>query len=92
MKKLAILIAAVLTVIIVCAAAFANENAVDLYDRTMALLTGNSNATLNMTAEFALDGQWFKTAEVTLKQDGDRTYRKLHLRSPKKDGTERENG
>ena len=92
MKKLAILIAAVLTVIIVCAAAFANETAVDLYDRTTALLTGNSNATLNMTAEFALDGQWFKTAEVILKQDEDRTYRKLHLRSPKKDGTERENG
>ena len=92
MKKLAILIAAVLTVIIVCAAAFANETAVDLYDRTAALLTGNSNATLNMTVEFALDGQWFKTAEVTLKQDEDRTYRKLHLRSPKKDGTECENG
>ena len=92
MKKLAILIAAVLTVIIVCAVAFANETAVDLYDRTVALLTGSSNVTLNMTAEFALDGQWFKTAEVTLKQDEDRTYRKLHLRSPKKDGTERENG
>ena len=92
MKKLVIIIALALTALIVCAAAFANDTAVELYDSAATLLFDNSNLTLNVTADFSLDGTWFKTAEATLKQNGDRTYRKLHLRSPKKDGTERENG
>ena len=92
MKKTAILISLVLAALIVCAAALANDTAVELYDSAANLLFGRDNLTLTVTAGFSLDGQWFKTAEATLKQDGDRTYRKLHLRSPKKDGTERENG
>ena len=92
MKKLAILIAAVLLVLIVCAAAFANDTAVELYNSTAVLLFDHNNMTMNASVEFSLDGQWFKTADITMKQDGDRSYHKLHLRSPKKDGTERENG
>lgn len=92
MKKPVILIAAALLVLVVCAAAFANDTAVELYNSTAALLFERNNMTLNASAEFSLDGQWFKTADITVKQDGDRTYRKLHLRSPKKDGTELENG
>ena len=92
MKKLAILIAAVLLVLIVCAAAFANDSAVELYNSTAVLLFDHNNMTMNASVEFSLDGQWFKTADITMKQDGDRAYHKLHLRSPKKDGTVRENG
>ena len=92
MKKLAILISLLLVALAVCAAALANDPAVELYDSAAKLLFSHDNLTLNVTADFSLDGQWFKTAEATLKQNGDRTYRKLHLRSPKKDGTERENG
>lgn len=92
MKKLAILITAALLALIICAAAFANDTAVTVYDNAAELLFNNKNVSLNVTAEFSLDGKWFKTAEGTLKQDGDHTYRKLHLRSPKADGTERENG
>ena len=92
MKKLVVLMVAAVLALIACAAAFANDTAVELYDSTMTLLFNHNNLTLDANAEFSLDGKWFKTAEVTLKQDGDRTYRKLHLRSPKKDGTERENG
>ena len=92
MKKLAILIAAVLLVLIGCAAAFANDTAVELYNSTTTLLFDHNNMTMNASVEFSLDGQWFKTADITMKQDGNRTYHKLHLRSPKKDGTERENG
>jgi acyl-CoA synthetase (AMP-forming)/AMP-acid ligase II len=40
----------------------------------------------------AMDGEWFKTAEVTLKQDQNRSLHRLFLRSPKADGTERKNG
>ena len=92
MKKLAILIAAVLLVLIACAAAFANDTAVELYNSTTTLLFDNNNMTMNASVDFSLDGQWFKTADITMKQDGNRAYHKLHLRSPKKDGTERENG
>ena len=92
MKKLIPVILAAVLVLIVCAAAFANNTAVDLYDRTADLLFHRDSLTLNATAEFSLDDQWFKTAEIVLKQDGNRAFRKLHLRSPKADGTERENG
>ena len=92
MKKLAILISLLLVALAVCTAALANDPAVELYDSAATLLFSHDNLTLNVTADFSLDGQWFKTAEATLKQNGDRTFRKLHLRSPKKDGTERENG
>ena len=92
MKKLAILITAALLALIICAAAFANDTAVTVYDNAAELLFNNPNVSLNVTAEFSLDGKWFKTADVILKQDGTYTYRKLHLRSPKADGTERENG
>ena len=92
MKKTVILISLMLAALIVCAAAFANDTAVELYDSAATLLFNHDNLTLSVTADFSLDGTWFKTAEATLKQNGDRTYRKLHLRSPKKDGSERENG
>ena len=84
--------AAALFALAVCAAALANDTAVGIYDAVTDLLTATNNVTLSVNAEFSLDGQWFKTAEGTWKQDGDRTWRKLHLRSPKADGTERENG
>lgn len=92
MKKLAMVILAAVTALIVCAAAFANDTAVELFDKTTALLFKQNSLTLNATAEFSLDDEWFKTAEIILKQDGNRAFRKLHLRSPRADGTERENG
>ena len=90
MKKLIPVILAAVLVLIACAAAFANNTAVDLFDRTADLLFHRDSLTLNATAEFSLDDQWFKTAEIVLKQDGNRAFRKLHLRSPKADGTDYE--
>lgn len=92
MKKVAIILAAVVLAIIVCAAAFANDTAVGLYDKTAALLFDKDNVTLKVNAEFSLDGSWFKTVDGCWKVDGNRGWRQLHLRSPKADGTERENG
>ena len=92
MKKLVLVILAAVLALIACAAAFANDTAVELYDGATTLLFKQSSLTLNATAEFSLDDSWFKTAEIVLKEDGNRSFRKLHLRSPKADGTERENG
>ena len=93
MKKLAIIIMAALLALVICAAALAgDQNARDLYDSAAKLLFWTNNATVNVTADFSLDGEWFKTAEVTLKQDQNRSLHRLFLRSPKADGTERKNG
>lgn len=92
MKKLIVLMIAAVLAVAACAAAFANDTAAGLYNSAAKLLFEENKLTLNATAEFSLGGTWFKTAEVVLKEDGDRAFRKLHLRSPKADGTERENG
>ena len=92
MKKLAVITMAALLALTVCAAALANETASELFEKTRDLLFRTENVTLKATAEFALDGDWFKTAEGTWKQDGDRSFRELVLRAPRADGTERRNG
>lgn len=92
MKKLAIVMTAALLALVICAVATANGTAVELYDKVTGLLFSTGNVTLTASAEFSLDGNWFKTAEGTWKQDGTRSYRKLHLVSPRADGTKRQNG
>ena len=92
MKKFAIVLAAALLALAICAAALAENAAADLYDSVADLLFRTNNVTLNATVEFSLDSTWFKTAEGTWKQDRDRSWRQLILRSPKMDGTERRNG
>ena len=61
-------------------------------DAAVKLLFYTNNVTLNAKAEFSLDGEWFKTADISLKQDHNRSVRQLQLTSPKADGTERKNG
>ena len=92
MRKLVIVLTAALLALAICAAALAENAANDLYNDVADLLFRTNNVTLNATAEFSLDGTWFKTAEGTWKQDMDRSWRQLILRSPKMDGTERRNG
>ena len=94
MKKLMIWLTTALLVMILCFAALANGNdkAAELYDSVADLLFFTDNVTLTGTAEFTLDGEWFKTAEGTWKQDGSRSFRQLLLSSPKWDGTKRKNG
>ena len=93
MKKLAIIITAALLALTITAAALANDTtAANLYDSAVKLLFYTNNVTMNVTAEFSLDGAWFKTAEATLKQDYNRSFHQLLLRSPRADGTERNNG
>ena len=92
MKKLMITAAAVILALAVCLTALADTTAEWLYDSVVKLLCYTGNVTLNVKAEFSMDGEWFKTADLTVKQDYNRSERKLLLTSPKADGTQRQNG
>ena len=92
MKKLILSIAALLLVLTVCFSVLAESNAPKVYDSLVNLLFATNNVTVTAKAEFSLDGEWFKTAEGTWKQDYSRSFRELTLRAPKADGSERKNG
>ena len=92
MKKLILCMAALLIALAVCFSALAENAAVNVFDSVANLLFRTNNVTLTATAEFSLDGEWFKTAEGTWKQDYSRSFRQLILRAPKADGSERRNG
>lgn len=95
MKKFIIWLTAALLVLAMCItvlAESASEPAAEMYDSLVKLLFNTENVTLKGAAEFKLDGEWFKTAEGTWQQDGDRSFRQLLLKAPGKNGTEKKNG
>lgn len=95
MKKLILCMIAALMALTACFSVLADDKDPvnnSPYDSVANLLFNTSNVTLTAKAEFSLDGEWFKTAEGTWKQDFSRSFRELILRSPKADGTERRNG
>lgn len=94
MKKLTISLCTALLVLAVCFAVLAENStpATELYDSLTNLLFYNDNVTLTGTAKFSLDGVWFKTADITLKQDGNQSYRELALSGSRLDGTAQKNG
>jgi len=89
-RVLALLTAAVLMML--CVTVQAESPLAKYYNAIENLLFYTDNVTVNVSAEFTLDGEWFKTAEADLAQDRDRSCRQLHLHSPKADGTQRYNG
>ena len=91
-KMMMSIMAAILALLMLCPAAVAETDTVDLYEKTMDLLFETDNVTLKVTAEFSLDGQWFKKLEGTWMQDGERAFRQVLLTSPRKDGSEFYNG
>ncbi len=92
MKKLVLSLAALLLALTVCFSVLAEGNAPKAYESLVNLLFATNNVTVTAKAEFSLDGEWFKTAEGTWKQDYTRSFRELVLRAPKADGSERRNG
>ncbi len=94
MKKLILSLTALMLVLFICFSVFADSNtpAAELYDSLVKTLFYTENVTLTGTAKFSLDGILFKNAEITLKQDGNRTFRELTLKGPKRDGTTQKNG
>ena len=92
MKKVFIGICAALLAVVMLVTVLAELATDKLYDNLTDLLFYTSNVTLKAKVDFSLNGQWFKTADVTLKQDGSRSYRQMLLTSPRSDGTEQKNG
>ncbi|MBP5726502.1 MAG: hypothetical protein J6Y48_05450 [Clostridia bacterium] len=94
MKKLMISLSALLLVLVLCFAVMAENStpATELYDSVTKLLFANDNVTLTGAVKFSLDGVWFKTADIILKQDGNRSYRELALSGTRQDGTAQKNG
>ena len=75
MKKLILCMIAALMALTACFSVLADDKGPvnnSPYDSVANLLFNTSNVTLTAKAEFSLDGEWFKTAEGTWKQDGDR--------------------
>ena len=89
-RGLTILLAAILLAL--CVTAQAESPLARYYDAAEELLFHTDNVTVHGTAEFSLDGEWFKTAEIDLAQDMNRSRRQLRLESPRADGTRRQNG
>ena len=63
-----------------------------MYDSVFNLLFDTNNVTLTGHAEFSLDGERFKTADARYVQDGVNSLWDWKLKSPRRDGSERESG
>ena len=91
MKKVIAVIAA-LAVFMIAANACAETPVRAMYDSIFNLLFNTSNVTLTGHAEFSLNGERFKTADAKYIQDGASSFWDWKLRTPRKDGSEREGG
>ena len=91
MKKLiAWMLVLVLTLLTV--SAFSETPVRTMYDSVFNLLFDTNNVTLAGHAEFSLDGERFKTADLRYVQDGTNSLLEWKLLTPRKDGSEREGG
>ena len=89
-KMIAWMLVLVLTLLTV--GAFAETPVRTMYDSVFNLLFDTNNVTLDGHAEFSLDGDRFKTADLRYVQDGTNSLLEWKLRTPWGDGSEREGG
>ena len=93
MKKLFVLLLSLLLVFAAMTSAFAEESALRLVvDNLAEVLLDMDNVTVTGTAEFSLDGEWFKSVDTVYKQCGYRSSWKLDLLSPLPDGGKKASG
>lgn len=86
-------ICGMLLVMILCwTAAYADTNAVQVYDAVVDLLTETTNVTLNGNATFSLDGKQFKYVDTSYVQDGLNSKWVLDLTSTRADGRMKKSG
>lgn len=91
MKKIISLVTA-LAVMLFASGALAETPARLMVDSLLSLLFETGNVTLTGHAEFSLDGERFKTADVRCVQDGADSLLEWKLLTPRADGSEREGG
>lgn len=87
-KRIAFLLSVVLSLLL-AASALADRDLLLFYDAAMELLFETDNVTLSGEAEFALDGERFKTANLTHIQDYKNSHLRLDLKTPRRDGSGR---
>ena len=94
MKRTMALMTALIMVFTLAAAVLAEDSniLVQVVNDCEKLLFNTDNVTLKGGVEFSLDGKWFKNADIVYQQEGYDAYCDLKVKSPKKDGTVKENG
>ena len=95
MKKRAVSLALIVMILCLPFAALAEDSLRLFFDSATDLLLNTRNVTLNGHAEFSLDGERFKTAELCYVQDDTNSLLQLNLRTPRRNGSskpDRESG
>ena len=91
MRKMRIL-AAVMILVALCTTAFAESRLGAIVDGGEKLAFSTQNVTITGQAEFLLDGERFKTAEITYVQDGENSFWQEKLFTPREWRSDRETG
>lgn len=91
MKRI-ILILSLALAMALCACACADTDLTALYDAGAALVFDTPSVAVRVNAEFALNGERFKTAELTQVQSGANYYRDVHLLTPMPGGETLDSG
>ena len=87
MKKRAVSLALIVMILCLPFAALADDSLRLFFDSATDLLLNTQNVTLNGHAEFSLDGERFKTAELCYVQDDTNSLLQLNLRTPRRNGS-----
>ena len=79
-------------VAVCCLSASSEGNLLRIFDAGKTLLFDTENVTVSGHAEFTLDGERFKTADILYKQDSTYSHWQLDLLTPRPDAEDRETG
>ena len=88
MKKIIVSILLIVMALCLTLTAFADSSLRLFYDSAMELLFETQNVTLTGHAEFLLDGERFKTADLKYIQCYNNSLLQYHLLTPRRDGSE----
>ena len=88
MKRFAATILSIILILSLTMTALADSSTDLFYDSVMELLFQTNNVTLNGQAEFLLDGERFKTAELRYIQDYTNSLYQLNLHTPRRNGSQ----
>ena len=91
MRKMRILVA-ILVLVAICASAFAESTLGSIVTAAEKLAFETHNVTITGQAQFLLDGERFKTAEITYIQDGENSFWQEKLFTPREWRSDRETG
>ena len=94
MRRIAAMLVFLMMILSLAATAFAEDSLTLFFDAATELMFETNNVTLDGHAEFSLDGERFKTADLHYIQNYTNSMYKLDLQTPRRDGSkpDRESG